>query len=226
MEPTLPPVSIQPGFANTFYDLILNADPVVKGVMLMLAFASVLCWAIILEKSLRLMAFSGQLGRLERFAETFSTTPGPQAWLASALLSAAYRLDLSPQESRIDREARLEKAMRLAARLELSRLQPRMRFLATVGSTAPFIGLFGTVWGIMNSFTAIAAQKDTSLAVVAPGIAEALFATALGLVAAIPAVIAYNQITGSFARAGERINFAIAVLADKLPRMTQTTPER
>jgi biopolymer transport protein ExbB/TolQ len=226
MEPTLPPVTLEPAFANTLYDLILNADPVVKGVMLLLAFASVLCWAIILEKALRLMAFSGQLGRLERFAETFNTTPGPQAWLASALLSAAYRLDLSPQESRIDREARLEKAMRLAARLELSRLQPRMRFLATVGSTAPFIGLFGTVWGIMNSFTAIAAQKDTSLAVVAPGIAEALFATALGLVAAIPAVIAYNQITGSFARAGERINFAIAVLADKLPRMAQTSPER
>jgi biopolymer transport protein ExbB/TolQ len=223
MEPTLPPVSIEPGFANTLYDLILHADPVVKGVMLLLALASVLCWAIILEKALRLTAFSTQLGRLETFAETFSTAPAPQAWLASALLNAAYRLDLSPQESRIDREARLEKAMRLAARLELSRLQPRLRFLATVGSTAPFIGLFGTVWGIMNSFTAIAAQKDTSLAVVAPGIAEALFATALGLVAAIPAVIAYNQISGSFARAGERINFAIAVLADKLPRMVQTT---
>src|SRR5688500_15354741 len=105
MEPTLPPVSIEPAFANTLYDLILNADPVVKGVMLLLAFASVLCWAIILEKGLRLMAFRGQLGRLERFAETFSAAPAPQAWLASALLSAAYRLDLSPQESRIDREA-------------------------------------------------------------------------------------------------------------------------
>jgi biopolymer transport protein ExbB/TolQ len=97
-----------------------------------------------------------------------------------------------------------------------------MRFLATVGSTAPFVGLFGTVWGIMNSFTAIAAQKDTSLAVVAPGIAEALFATALGLVAAIPAVIAYNQITGALSRSGERINFGIAILAENLLRRAAT----
>jgi len=82
------------------------------------------------------------------------------------------------------------------------------------------VGLFGTVWGIMNSFTAIAAQKDTSLAVVAPGIAEALFATALGLVAAIPAVIAYNQITGSFSRSGERVNFAISALAENILRRT------
>jgi len=137
-----------------------------------------------------------------------------KAWLAGRLFAAAQRqANPLPGESRSDIEARLEKAMRLTARAELSRLQPRLRFLATVGSTAPFVGLFGTVWGIMNSFTAIAAQKDTSLAVVAPGIAEALFATALGLVAAIPAVIAYNQISGSLSRSSERINFAIAELS-------------
>ena len=121
-------------------------------------------------------------------------------WPARFLLPRRRQSGTSPGESRSEFETRIEKAMRLAARFELSKLQPRLRFLATVGSTAPFVGLFGTVWGIMNSFTAIAGQQDTSLAVVAPGIAEALFATALGLVAAIPAVVAYNQLTGSLAR--------------------------
>ena len=207
-------------FGATIQDMVLNADPIVKGVMLLLVLASVICWAIILEKAIRLAVFNGQVRRFERFAQTFTEAPAPASWLAAVLLSAAQRQDFSAEETRAEREARLEKSMRLAARQELSRLQPRMRFLATVGSTAPFVGLFGTVWGIMNSFTAIAAQKDTSLAVVAPGIAEALFATALGLVAAIPAVIAYNQITGSFSRSGERVNFAISALAENILRRT------
>jgi biopolymer transport protein TolQ len=221
---TLPSISVGHTPNLTFYDLILNADPIVKGVMLILVIASVICWAIILEKTIRLIGFGGQVRRLEQFAATSGLSAQRQSWLAALLLAAGERLDFSPQESRLEREARMEKAMRLAARLELSRLQPRMRFLATVGSTAPFIGLFGTVWGIMNSFTAIAAQKDTSLAVVAPGIAEALFATALGLVAAIPAVVAYNQITDSFARVSERINFATALLTDKLLRAPARNP--
>ena len=99
-------------------------------------------------------------------------------------------------ESRHDLRDRLERAMLVALKTELRRIEVGLPFLATVGSAAPFIGLFGTVWGIINSFTAIAQQKDTSLAVVAPGIAEALIATALGLAAAIPAVMAYNQISG------------------------------
>jgi biopolymer transport protein TolQ len=222
MESTLPEVAIAPNIGATIQEMVLNADPIVKGVMLLLVLASVICWAIILEKAIRLMVFNGQVRRFERFAETLADIPGRGSRLASALLSAAQRQDFSTQETHSEREARLEKAMRLAARLELSRLQPRMRFLATVGSTAPFVGLFGTVWGIMNSFTAIAAQKDTSLAVVAPGIAEALFATALGLVAAIPAVIAYNQITGALSRSGERINFGIAILAENLLRRAAT----
>ena len=224
METILPEVTVGQPANLTFYDLILNADPIVKGVMAILVLASVACWAIILEKSIRLTSFGGAVRRLERFAAAPGAAAQRPGWLASLLLAAAERLDFSPQESRLEREARMEKAMRLAARLELSRLTPRMRFLATVGSTAPFIGLFGTVWGIMNSFTAIAAQKDTSLAVVAPGIAEALFATALGLVAAIPAVVAYNQITGSMARVAERINFASALLSDKLLRAPSRTP--
>ncbi len=196
--------------------LIHNADPIVQGVMLLLGFASVVCWGIILEKAIRLLGFGGQVHRLERLAGEPSGESAPGSWLAGTVLQAAQSQKLSGYEGQSEIEAGLEKAMRRAARIELNRLQPRIRFLATVGSTAPFVGLFGTVWGIMNSFSAIAQQKDTSLAVVAPGIAEALFATALGLAAAIPAVVAYNQISGSISRASERINLAIAAIANAL----------
>ncbi len=214
METALPPLAAGAGLNVTIYGLIMNADPVVKGVMLILVFASVICWAIILEKAIRLTLFGGQVRRLERFVSGPGDIVRSRAELAGAVLAAAQeQAGTSLGESRSEFESRIEKAMRLAARFELSKLQPRLRFLATVGSTAPFVGLFGTVWGIMNSFTAIAGQQDTSLALVAPAIAEALIATALGLVAAIPAVVAYNQLTGSLARAGERINFAVATLS-------------
>ena len=108
--------------------------------------------------------------------------------------------------------------MRGATKRQLKELETGLPFLATLGSAAPFIGLFGTVWGIMNSFTAIAQTKDTSLAVVAPGIAEALFATAVGLAAAIPAVVAYNQITVALGRASDRMAPAVAGLARTLSR--------
>ncbi len=219
METRLSVVSaaVNPNMATS--ELILNADPVVQAVMGLLVLCSILCWAIIAEKAIRLSGFGGQVRSLERYVAT-SGAPQPRDWLATSMFAAAQRQKLSVGESRSDFEGRLEKAMRLAARFELSKLQPRLRFLATVGSTAPFVGLFGTVWGIMNSFTAIAGQQDTSLAVVAPGIAEALFATALGLVAAIPAVVAYNQITGSLTRASERIGFAIAALAQSAASRT------
>jgi biopolymer transport protein ExbB/TolQ len=197
-------------------DLIQNADPIVQGVMLVLGIASVLCWAIILEKAVRLFGFGGQVRSLERATAKPAGEEARGAWLTGEVLRAARNQSFSTSEGQSEIEARLEKAMRRAARIELNKLQPRIRFLATVGSTAPFVGLFGTVWGIMNSFSAIAQQKDTSLAVVAPGIAEALFATALGLFAAIPAVVAYNQISGSVLRASERINLAIAALANAL----------
>ena len=213
MEP--PIISATPAHLN-IAELIRNADPIVQAVILVLALASVVCWGIIFEKAIRLFGFGGQVRRLERFAGQDAGEVAGGAWLASAVVRAASGQRFSDAEGRSDIEAGLEKAMRRAARIELNKLQPRIRFLATVGSTAPFVGLFGTVWGIMNSFTAIAAQKDTSLAVVAPGIAEALFATALGLVAAIPAVVAYNQISGSVSRASERINLAIAALANTL----------
>jgi biopolymer transport protein ExbB/TolQ len=197
-------------------DMVRNADPIVQGVMLILGLASIFCWAIIAEKSIRLFGFGGQVRGLERVAEEEGREVSGGAWLAGTVLEAARNQSFASTEGRGEIEAGLEKAMRRAARIELNRLQPRIRFLATVGSTAPFVGLFGTVWGIMNSFSAIAQQKDTSLAVVAPGIAEALFATALGLLAAIPAVVAYNQISGSVSRASERMNLAIAALANAL----------
>jgi biopolymer transport protein ExbB/TolQ len=200
----------------SFVDLVKNADPVVQAVILVLTITSIVCWAIILEKAVRLSGFGNQVRRFERAVGSEPLQAGDGAWLSGAIIKAAQRQGFSASESRSEIEAGLEKAMRLAARLELNRLLPRLRFLATVGSTAPFVGLFGTVWGIMNSFTAIAQQKDTSLAVVAPGIAEALIATALGLAAAIPAVVAYNQLSGSFGRAAERINLAIAALANVL----------
>ena len=108
--------------------------------------------------------------------------------------------------------------MRGALKTELQRIEVGLPFLATVGSAAPFVGLFGTVWGIVNSFASIAQQKDTSLAVVAPGIAEALIATALGLAAAIPAVVAYNQVAVSLGRASTKAHASIAEIAKQLSR--------
>ena len=127
--------------------------------------------------------------------------PGWPLTLLSAAEAEASE-GASRGEDRSDVRARLEKAMRTALKSELQRIESGLPFLATVGSAAPFIGLFGTVWGIMNSFTAIASQQDTSLATVAPGIAEALFATALGLAAAIPSVMAYNHFAVKLGRGG------------------------
>jgi len=123
----------------------------------------------------------------------------------------------------LELRARLEQAMRGALKTEFQRIEVGLPFLATVGSAAPFVGLFGTVWGIVNSFTSIAQQKDTSLAVVAPGIAEALIATALGLAAAIPAVVAYNQVAVSLGRASAKANASIAEIAKQLS-CPQTRP--
>jgi biopolymer transport protein ExbB/TolQ len=219
METHLPNALQTSESAISIMDLILNADVVVQAVMALLVIASVICWAIIAEKAFRLTGFSGQVRKLERFVSSPGELQLPRNWFVEAMYSAgAAQYESEPGELRSEREGRLEKAMRGRARREMLRLQRRVKFLATVGSTAPFIGLFGTVWGIMNSFAAIAAQKDTSLAVVAPGIAEALFATALGLVAAIPAVFAYNQIAGSCSRLSERINIAISALASEFVR--------
>ena len=194
------------------FDLLMNADPVVKGVMLILAIASIVCWTIAFEKLLRTLAFSRQVSALER-AETASGDVPASDWLLSRMEQIAETEPRVEGESRAEFNARLEKSLSIETGKELQRLQSGLPFLATVGSTAPFVGLFGTVWGIMRSFTGIAAAKDTSLAVVAPGIAEALFATAMGLAAAIPAVIFYNQANVSLGRIADRLSVAVAKLA-------------
>ncbi len=200
--------------------LFLQADPIVKVVMLILMGASVYSWAIVFYK--RTM-----LGRLNRKANLFEDSfwsgepldkiyhrvknskhdpmlatfsAGMDEWQAG--VSAGVPVKESIQASL---RQRVERAMNVAIGREVDTLERGMTFLASVGSTAPFIGLFGTVWGIMNSFSAIAASNNTSLAVVAPGIAEALFATALGLVAAIPAVISYNVFSTSIGRYTARL---------------------
>jgi len=203
------------------YGLMMHADPVVKGVLVILLLASIACWAVILEKAIRLIRLNRDVRRL-RQAERKALAPESEGGLTHAVLIAAEREadeGVGHDESRSVERARLERSMRSALKTELQRLEVGVPFLATVGSVSPFIGLFGTVWGIVNSFTAIAQQKDTSLAVVAPGIAEALIATALGLAAAIPAVVAYNQIAVALGRASARANTSITVIAKQWARL-------
>jgi biopolymer transport protein ExbB/TolQ len=188
--------------------------------MLGLAIASVGCWAIIFEKVVRLSWLKSQVRKLEAVARG-QTPKGQARGLVGAVLAAAHSETedgASRGEDRSDVRARLERAMRGGLRTELQRQEGGLPFLATIGSAAPFIGLFGTVWGIMNSFTAIGQQQDTSLATVAPGIAEALFATALGLAAAIPAVMAYNAVSVSLGRLAARGGSAVTEIAKNLSR--------
>jgi biopolymer transport protein ExbB/TolQ len=203
------------------YGLVMHADPVVKGVLIILVLASIACWAVILEKVIRLIRLSRDVRRLHE-AENKAFTADSERGLVHAVLMAAEQEadeEVARDEPRSEERVRLERAMRSALKIELQRLEVGLPFLATVGSTSPFIGLFGTVWGIVNSFTAIAQQKDTSLAVVAPGIAEALIATALGLAAAIPAVVAYNQIAVTLGRASARANTSITEIAKQWARL-------
>jgi len=205
----------------SIWGLFLLADPVVKAVMVLLVLASIWSWAIIFEKVLKMRRLRGRAsdfedqfwsgGSLEDLYDRMGGHPADPmgSVFASAMRewrrSAAKGLTQRSNELRASLRDRLEQIMSLTISREMEALEKRMTFLASVGSTAPFIGLFGTVWGIMNSFQAIAASKNTSLAVVAPGIAEALFATALGLVAAIPAVVAYNKLSSDLARYAGRL---------------------
>ncbi len=204
----------------SLYGMLLTADPVVKTVMLGLAIASVGCWAIIFEKLVRLAWLRGQIRQLEAMGRTGSSTGSARGLVGAVLKAAQSEAEdgASRGEDRSAVRARLERAMRTCLRSELQRQEGGLPFLATIGSSAPFIGLFGTVWGIMNSFTAIGQQQDTSLATVAPGIAEALFATALGLAAAIPAVMAYNAISVSLGRLAARGGTAASEIAKSLSR--------
>ncbi|MBU6252052.1 MAG: protein TolQ [Alphaproteobacteria bacterium] len=183
--------------------LFLQADIVVKLVMLGLLFASIWTWAIIVSHAGKMRRTAKGCDRFEAdFWNAEDTNAFYQVHKDNALPSARvfqagiFEWRRSTSNRNMDREGtrqRLATSMGTAIAAEIDRLGDRLNILATVGSVAPFVGLFGTVWGIMRSFTAIASQQNTSLSVVAPGIAEALFATAIGLFAAIPAVIAYNR---------------------------------
>lgn len=185
--------------------LFLQAHIVVKLVMIGLILASVWSWAIIVDKVLLYGRTKRQMDRFEKvfwsgqsLEDLYVTLSGRPNHAMAALFVAAMREWKRSFEGHVRSVAglptRIEKVLDVALAREVDRLEKRLLFLATVGSAAPFVGLFGTVWGIMNSFQGIATSKSTSLAVVAPGIAEALFATAIGLLAAIPAVIAYNKL--------------------------------
>ncbi|MCG5240351.1 protein TolQ [Azospirillum doebereinerae] len=203
----------------TLLGLFWQADAVVKLVMMMLVVASVWCWAIIIEKLMRIRKLNAQAdafeegfwsgGSLDALYDRIGQNPadpmaatfaaGMREWRHAADRGIAGTMKGSLQQ-------RVERVMSVTIGREMARAERYMTFLASVGSTAPFIGLFGTVWGIMNSFTSIAGSGNTSLAVVAPGIAEALFATAMGLLAAIPAVLSYNKFSTDLGRYADRLD--------------------
>ena len=200
--------------------LFLRADPVVKAVIILLLVASIWCWAIIFDKVMGLRRLNARStdfeqafwsgNSLDDLYERIASQPRDPM---SAVFVSAMREwrrtstnGAAGPDTRVGVSDRIDRVMQITLDREMDRTEKNMTFLATTGSTAPFIGLFGTVWGIMNSFQAIAISKNTSLAVVAPGIAEALFATALGLLAAIPAVVAYNKLSKDMDRFAGRLD--------------------
>ncbi len=205
----------------SIWGLVVQADLVVQAVLVILVLASLWCWAIIFEKVRRFRRLRFQAdefeesfwsgGSLEELYEQVGGAPEhPLAMLFSVAMrewTLANKRGLANPDGGLHSslEGRVDRVMSVALSREMEGLEARMSFLATVGSTAPFVGLFGTVWGIMNSFQSIALTKNTSIAVVEPGIAEALLATALGLVAAIPAVVAYNKLTNDLGRYAGRL---------------------
>ncbi len=212
----------------SLFGLFLQADLVVKAVMLGLIICSMICWSIIFDKW---MTYKAAKSKADKFENDFWSadaldefharvtklrTPHPMAKVFLAAMDEWHRsrerggnrMGAKPALAASVTD-RIVKVMAVARNRELDHLEKGLGFLATVGSTAPFVGLFGTVWGIMNSFAAIAGSQNTSLAVVAPGIAEALFATAIGLFAAIPAVVAYNRFSSEADRfAGKLEDFS------------------
>ena len=192
--------------------LFLRADFIVKSVIIILIASSVYSWAIIFDKIIMFRKINRDSEDFEeRFwksksAETFynslpAALDNPMAQLFKDSMQAVMK-----SRSKTNISQRLENILEVNIEKQMNVVNNKLTFLATVGSTAPFIGLFGTVWGIMNSFQSIAISRNTSLAIVAPGIAEALFATALGLLAAIPAVVAYNKFNSDSKRYISRID--------------------
>ena len=204
----------------SLWSLFLRADIIVKSVILILILCSVYSWAIIFEKYKHFKLINETSDQFEKnflnsssikelFGKISKTSPDP---MTTVFRSGATYLVENKSTSQLSEK--LKRVMDVAIEKEIEKYESKLNFLATVGSVAPFIGLFGTVWGIMNSFQSIAISRNTSLAIVAPGIAEALFATALGLLAAIPAVVAYNKFTNSSQRYTQKLeNFSQTFLS-------------
>ena len=204
----------------SLWSLFLRADIIVKSVILILILCSVYSWAIIFEKYKHFKLINETSDHFEKnflnsssikelFGKVSKTSPDP---MTTVFRSGATFLVENKSTSQLPEK--LKRIMDVAIEKEIEKYESKLNFLATVGSVAPFVGLFGTVWGIMNSFQSIAISRNTSLAIVAPGIAEALFATALGLLAAIPAVVAYNKFTNSSQRYTQKLeNFSQTFLS-------------
>ena len=216
----------------SFWSLFLQAGLFVKAVMIGLFAASIAVWAVWVAKSRQFAALHKQANSFEdvfwsgsHTLESFTRSVNPQQGshpLASVFVVGLEEWNAATEEERRDGTAlqRARRMMDATARRELEALEAWLPLLATTGATSPFIGLLGTVWGIMTSFQSIGVSKNTSLAVVAPGIAEALFATAIGLFAAIPAVIAYNRLSGSLGRYAGRMETFIDEFLTVLERQT------
>lgn len=212
----------------SFTHLFMQSTPLVKGVMLLLVLFSVWSWAVAFIKWFDFKKSKAALDRLETALEegnldsVINYNDAQQHPIADVFKAGVTEWkDGSGEhehEGLHEIRDRIATAMRLEASNEARRMQFMLPFLASVGSSSPFIGLFGTVWGIMNTFTQIGAMKDTSLSTVAPGIAEALFATGIGLAAAIPAILAYNKFTTDLSRYNGRLATAIGVFSGKLSK--------
>jgi biopolymer transport protein TolQ len=239
MEPTVvesASLGQESAYDLTIWGLFADADLVVQIVLVLLLLASFWTWAIIFEKWLRMRRLKARAedfeedfwsgGSLDDLYEQMDQRPSDpmSAIFVSAMKEwrrSTARGGLDSDRNRVSLQQRIERVMDITLGREMQRLERQMIFLASVGSSAPFIGLFGTVWGIMNAFTSIAASKNTTLVVVAPGIAEALFATALGLVAAIPAVIGFNKLSTDLGRYSGRLDAFAGEFAAILSRQLE-----
>ena len=204
--------------SNTDFSLLslfIRADIIVKSVIIILIVCSIYSWAVIIEKIKLFKKINQSTEEFEtkfwnsKSAESFYNNLPANIQDPMALVFKDAMQNLLKKRSKTDLHERMITMLETGIEKQMSKISKGYTFLATVGSTAPFIGLFGTVWGIMNSFQSIAISRNTSLAIVAPGIAEALFATALGLLAAIPAVVAYNKFNNDSKKYSQRLeNFA------------------
>jgi biopolymer transport protein TolQ len=225
----------------SMWSLFWRADMVVQSVILMLVGASVWCWAIIFEKVTNLKRLNAQAQEFEKGFWSGQSLDAiydrinsqPRDPMSAVFVSAMREWRRAAEKGHVGSTIantslaeRIDRVMQITVQREMERVERYMTFLASTGSTAPFIGLFGTVWGIMHAFQSIAVSKNTSLAVVAPGIAEALFATALGLLAAIPAVLAYNKISRDLDRYASRLDGFAVEFSAILSRMMEEKASR